>query len=208
MKRVRLAFLCALAVVAGACGGGGGKATYSVGKLADAVVQQSEAPKGTVLVGQASGQLDIDRFPSDASEKRALREHNFQGAQQAVYITPALQSGGAPPPHASQVGSFAVVFEDVSDARKMYDFYKQDWLPTRLEGEESLPDPDFGQASFGNRFSSFTLAPFPGVAYMWRDDNAVFAVLRASPERLETTPGQVLALGKAMESRAQKAKED
>ncbi|HEX2063602.1 MAG TPA: hypothetical protein VHE80_04185, partial [Acidimicrobiales bacterium] len=68
------AFACALVLVAGACGDGGGR-SYSVDELADAVVQESEAPKGTVLVGEASGQLDLERFASDEDETEALQEH-------------------------------------------------------------------------------------------------------------------------------------
>ncbi len=207
MRRVALAVLCALALVASACGDDG-EPTYSVEELSDAVVLESEAPKGTVRVDEASGQVDLDRFAVDDADRRALRENKFQGAHQAVFATPGLQlpgvgGGGQPPPDARVVSSFAAVFEDVAGARKMFDFYVDDWLPSRLEGEEDLPDPDFGQDSFGTRFSSFVLAPYPGVLYLWRDDNALFGVLRASPERLDATPGQVLALGDAMETRAQ-----
>lgn len=207
MKRFWSAFPCALALVAGACGGGGGR-SYSVDELADAVVQESEAPKGTVLVGERSGRLDLERFASDESEKEELQELDFQGAQQAVYATPGLpepgQVGGPPPPpDARLVVSIAAVFEDDGDAGRMYDFYRDDWLPSRLEGEESVPDPTLGQESFGTRFSSFTFAPYPGVLYLWRDGNAVFVVLRASPEKSDTTPGQVLELANAVEQRAQ-----
>ncbi len=207
MKRVLLAVACALVLVAGACGEGGGR-DYSVDELADAVVQESEAPKGTVLIGEGSGRLDLDRYASDDSERQALQEHNFQGAQQSVYATPGLpepgQVGGPPPPpDARLVVSIAAVFEDDGDAGRMYDFYIDEWLPSRLEGEESLPDPDLGQDSFGRRFSSFTFAPYPGVLYLWRDGNAVFGVLRASPVARDTTPGQVLELAEAVERRAQ-----
>lgn len=204
MKRVGLAFLCALALVAGACGTGE-EATYDVDDLVDVGVQQSEAPRGTVQVDEASGRLGLDEFASDDAEKRALRENGFQGAQQSLFATPGLEvgGGGASPPDARLVRSFAAVFEELGGARRMYDFYREEWLPSRLEGEEGLPDPKFGQEAFGKRFSSFTFAPFPGVVYLWRDDNAVFAVLRASPVRRDTTPGQVLALGEAIERRAQ-----
>ena len=207
VKRVWLAFSCALALVAGGCNGGGGR-TYSVDDLADAVVQQSEAPKGTVMVSEASGRLDLEQFAADESEEEALREHRFQGAHQSVHATPGLPEPGAsggprPPPDARLVVSFAAVFEEVGDARDAYEFYKDDWLPSRLEGEESVPDPTLGQDSFGTRFSSFAFAPYPGVVYLWRDGNAVFGVLRASPVARDTTPGQVLELAEAVERRAQ-----
>jgi hypothetical protein len=171
------------------CGGRG--KTFTTDDLSALVLQPSEAPSGTVYVGQASGPADLDVFSEGVAEaKEKFAELRFQGGYAAVFSSFD---------RSITIGSGALVFKDADGATGAMDVQRSVVIPNATTGSKPLPVSDLGDEAFAFTFDSGPLGK-PGAIYFFRVGNAMFLV-PGSGAKIKTE--DLLAIARTVATRAE-----
>ena len=164
--------------------------TFTTHDLSALVLQPSEAPPGTVYVGQASGPADLDVFSEGVAEaKEQFAEQRFQGGYAAVFSSFD---------RSITIGSGALVFKDAEGAAEAMDTQRSVVIPNATTGSKPLAVSDLGDEAFAFTFDSGPLGK-PGAIYFFRVGNAMFLV-PGSGARIK--PEELLAIARKVAARA------
>ena len=104
-------------------------------------------------------------------------------------------------PGAVLYGTFGVLLRDGSAAHDGFSFY-QSRARARAKDVTAIVASGFGEDSLVFRFSSLDNVPLPGVAYLWRVDNALFSVVGTGNP--DANPQAARAIARLIDDRAKR----
>jgi len=197
-KAVSVASVLLLACVMTACGG----RTITARELATIMPSAAAAPLGTQLLTAQSGPKTLDEFVSAEDVRTKLRALGFDVAYVSTFSTRDFPADPSKAPvGATLYGTFAVLVRDASAAHDGYTFYV---ARSRARAAHLTPIliQGFGDDATAFRFSSLDQTPLPGIAYLWRVDNALFSVVAVGNP--EPDPKATRTLAGTIDSRAKR----
>jgi hypothetical protein len=174
VKIGRLAVVLALSVAGVACGGG---PTFDGRALAGVMPSGADTPAGTALRAEEAGPKTLDEFVAATDVRAKLQSLGFKASWVTTFASAGFPADASKAPSGSALFSAtAVVLGDAAKAHDAFTFYEK-----RLRGRAKDLTPilttDLGKESFSFHFSSLTDAALPGVAFLFRVDNALFSVV-------------------------------
>jgi len=171
---------------------------FTPADLPRVVLQADDAPAGTRMVADASGERDLDAFARDGAERDGLEQDGFVLGYVVLF---APEAWFDPNVH---VGSDAVsvqvvagLFEAPEGAASSLRRYLGDLRDRQIESAEDLTVPDLGDEAYGLR----GVAPADGsplLVYLWRVRNLILVVSGSGP----VDESLLAVLGATMSERA------
>ena len=175
MKRAaRPLFALTLASALVACGG---KSITPKG-LADIMPSAADAPFGTSVQTASLGAQTLTSFVDDPAVRAKLKSLGFRVAYTAAFATANFVNDEAAAPLGSAYyATFGVLLRDAAAAKTGFAFYAARSRARAKHLSPLLTEKELGDDSYAFHFSSLDNTPLPGVAYLWRVDNALFSVV-------------------------------
>jgi hypothetical protein len=165
--------LAAVMVLASACSPSAPKPPKDITSY---LLRQSEAPKGTVLIGGDSGPQTLDEYAHDDPQKRAdMKAAGFVTSYFELFVSPDSLTSGRMKPGSALAVSFALQFAGAPGAAKGLAALE---AGVKREGTNVVerPAPKLGRASI-ELYGTLQKSRPPGFLIAWTFDKYVLGLI-------------------------------